>query len=249
LQTCAQLGHFLMSTGHKDGTGLRDNREFETMPRVRTPATTAILAAPVSARLRRGTFGRAELESGAPGDEHEVVVCFADLVGFTALGGELAAKGLAMLAGRLAELAAEVAREPVRLVKTVGDAAMFMSPDAPPLVEAALSLIEAVDDEELPALRSGIASGTALPWAGDFYGTAVNLASHVTGVAQAGNVLCTKDVRDAAAEGFAWSYAGRHRLKGVAALMPLYRVRRLKRRPAPTRTPAGRGGLNLQPWG
>jgi adenylate cyclase len=198
------------------------------MPRVRTPATTAILAAPVSGRLRLGVFGQAERDSGGPGDEHEVVVCFADLVGFTALGGELAAKGLAMLAGRLAELAADAAREPVRLVKTVGDAAMFMSPEAPPLVEAALSLIEAVDAEELPGLRSGIASGTVVPWAGDFYGTAVNLASHVAGVAQTGNVLCTKEVRDAAAEGFAWSYAGRHRLKGVSALLPLYRARRLK---------------------
>jgi class 3 adenylate cyclase len=34
-------------------------------------------------------------------------------------------------------------------------------------------------------------------------------------------------VRDAAAEGFTWSYAGRHRLKGVSALLPLYRAHRL----------------------
>jgi adenylate cyclase len=169
-----------------------------------------------------------ERESGAPAAEHEMIVCFADLVGFTALGDQLGAEELAMLAAHLAELAAEVAREPVRLVKTIGDAAMFVCREAPPLVETALSLVEAVEAEEPLALRSGIASGTGMQWEGDFYGSAVNLASHVTRIAPARSVLCTKPVRNAAAGGFAWTYTGRHRLKGVSALLPLYRARRLK---------------------
>ena len=34
------------------------------------------------------------------------------------------------------------------------------------------------------------------------------------------------DVREAAEEEFAWSFAGRHRLKGVKEPVPLYRARR-----------------------
>src|SRR5205085_1315694 len=104
----------------------------------------------------------------------------------------------------------------VRLVKTIGDAAMFVSREPAPLVEVALSLVEAVERAEMPALRAGVAWGPALQRAGDFYGNTVNLASRVTGIARAGSVLCTKEIRDAAPDRFDWSFAGRHRMKGVA---------------------------------
>jgi class 3 adenylate cyclase len=62
--------------------------------------------------------------------------------------------------------------------------------------------------------------------AGDYYGHSVNIASRVTGVARPGSVLCTEEVRDGAgADGLQWSGAGRHRLKGVRAPVPLYRAR------------------------
>jgi class 3 adenylate cyclase len=54
----------------------------------------------------------------------------------------------------------------------------------------------------------------------------VNLASRVTGLARPGSVLCTKEVRDAAPD-FEWSFAGKHRLKGIGDSVPLYRARRL----------------------
>ena len=92
-----------------------------------------------------------------------------------------------------------VTEPPVRLVKTIGDAAMFVSPEPAPLVEVALELVDAFEEEELPSLRAGIAFGPALQRAGDYYGNSVNLASRVTGVARPGSVLCTREVRDAAA--------------------------------------------------
>jgi adenylate cyclase len=117
----------------------------------------------------------------------------------------------------------------VRLVKTIGDAAMLVSPDVGALVSAALSLCDAASEADLPALRAGIAWGQTLIRAGDFYGHAVNLASRVTGIARPSSVLCTAEVRDAAPEGFQWSAAGRHRLKGISDAMPLYRARPLDR--------------------
>jgi class 3 adenylate cyclase len=174
-------------------------------------------------RLRRFARGRARR-----GATEELVVCFGDLVGFTSLGGRVAPVDLALLAGRLAELARELVREPVCIVKMVGDAVLLASPEAPPLVDTALSLIEAASPELLQPVRCGIAGGPSLWWEGDLYGDSVNRASHVTAVAEGGVVLCTKDVRDAAAEHFEWSYAGRHRIKGVPQLLPLYRAHWLR---------------------
>jgi adenylate cyclase len=167
-------------------------------------------------------------------------VCFADLVGFTTLGGEVGVEELGTVARGLAELAGDVARPPVWLVKTIGDAAMFVSPDAPTVVAAALSLVEAVEGADLPALRAGLASGPVINRAGDWYGNAVNLASRVTGVARPGSVLATEDVRDAAPHGFAWSFAGRFRLKGIEERQPLHRARQLDGEPGEATANRGR---------
>jgi adenylate cyclase len=204
---------------------------YEAMAKQLTPATTPLLVAALSAHLRestrQGMLSRAQREAGSPQRTQQIVVCFADLVGFTTLGSQIDPQELGSVAGRFAELAADVASEPVRLVKTIGDAAMFVSPQPTPMVASALSLVESVEQADLPALRAGVASGPALQRAGDWYGNGVNLASRVTGAARPGSVLCTEDVRDAAADDFAWSFAGRQRLKGLREPVPLYRSRRL----------------------
>ncbi len=215
-------------------------RRFATLAEELTPALTPVLVAVFNGHLReavrRGVLGRAEREAGEIPDAQELGVGFADLVGFTRLGGEVEVEDLGSVAGRLAELAADASAAPVRLVKMIGDAAMFVSPEIAPLVGAALSLVEAVEAAELPALRAGIASGPAILRSGDYYGNSVNLASRVTGIARPGSVLCTEAVRDAAAEEFEWSFAGRHRFKGVPETVPLYRARRLED-PAPATKP------------
>ncbi len=194
-----------------------------------TPAFAPILVAGFKAHLRdsvqRGVLGLAELEAGDIAGAQDIAVCFADLVGFTRLGGQVEVGELGTVAGRLASLATLLTRAPVRLVKTIGDAAMFVSPEPAPLVEVALKLVDAFEQEELPSLRAGVAYGPALVRAGDYYGNSVNLASRVTGVARPGSVLCTLEVRDAAGDAFHWSAAGRHRLKGVPGPTPLYRAR------------------------
>ena len=194
-----------------------------------TPAFAPILVAAFTAHLRdsvqRGVLGLAELQAGDIAGAQDLAVCFADLVGFTRLGGQVEVGELGTVAGRLASLSTSLTQAPVRLVKTIGDAAMFVSPEPAPLVEVALKLVNAFEEEELPSLRAGIAFGPALQRAGDYYGNSVNLASRVTGVARPGSVLCTREIRDAAGDRFSWSAAGRHKLKGVAGPTPLYRAR------------------------
>lgn len=190
-----------------------------------SPVLGAALAGHVREAARRGIIGRTERERGQMATAEDVVICFADLVGFTSLGGELGAQELGMVARRLGELATEVSSPTVRLIKTIGDAAMFISTDPGATVSAALELVEAFSEADLPALRAGIASGPAWTRAGDWFGQSVNLASRVTGAARPGSVLCTREVRDAAREAFHWSSAGRHKLKGVSGPTPLYRAR------------------------
>jgi adenylate cyclase len=197
------------------------------------PVLDAALQGHVREATRRGIIGRAERERGKLATAEEVVVCFADLVGFTSLGGEVGAEELGLVARRLGELAAEAASPTVRLVKTIGDAAMYVSQDAAATVNAALELVDAVSEADLPVLRAGIASGQAFNRAGDWYGQSVNLASRVTGVARPGSVLCTQAVRECAPAEFWWSAAGRFRLKGLPESVPLYRARRPARREPP----------------
>jgi adenylate cyclase len=194
-----------------------------------TPVLASAFQAHVREAARRGIISRAELEQGQLQSEEHAVVCFADLVGFTRLGSEIDVDELGAVARTLAELASDVATPPVRLIKTLGDAAMLVSTDTAALVGAALALVQAVEDAELPALRAGVASGPAINRAGDFYGHSVNLASRVTGIARPGSVLCTQEVHDAALDAFVWSFAGRHRFKGVAHPVALHRARPLAR--------------------
>jgi adenylate cyclase len=159
----------------------------------------------------------------------QVTVAFADLVGFTPLGEVVSAEELGHLAGRLAGLARDLTAPPVRFIKTIGDAVMFVCPEPAPLLDTVLKLVEVVDtDNNFPRLRAGVASGMAVSRAGDWFGRPVNAASRVSGVARPGTVLVADTVWEAVGDGagFHWSFAGPRRLKGVKNEVKLYRVRR-----------------------
>jgi adenylate cyclase len=178
--------------------------------------------------VRNDVVSRAQIASGElPGSE-TINVSFADLVGFTKLGESLPPDEVGRVAGRLSRMAADIAEPPVRLVKTIGDAAMLVSPDAEPLVKATIALVIAADEEgeDFPQLRGGIARGEAIGRGGDWYGRPVNLASRVTGIARPGSVLTTEEVKDEAEDAFRWSFAGKRKLKNVTEQLPLFRVRR-----------------------
>jgi adenylate cyclase len=182
-------------------------------------------------QIRRDVLAAADLASGELGGAADLTVCFADLVEFTRLGEEIPPEELGLVVDRLEEMASAVVEPPVRLVKTIGDAVMFVSSEAGPLVSTALALIEAAEQEgeEFPWLRAGLATGPTLPQAGDYYGRTVNLASRITAVARPGSVLVEAGTREAAEEGFAYSFARERRLKGIDARVKLYRVRAVGR--------------------
>lgn len=179
-------------------------------------------------QVKRDVIAASDLASGELGGTVELSVCFADLVEFTRLGEEIEPEELGQVAGRLEEMATAVAEPPVRLVKTIGDAAMLVSTEPAALTRAALALIAAAEDEgeRFPLLRAGLVTGTALPQAGDYYGRAVNLASRVTGVARPGSCVVDEATKEAIGEEFfRFTYIGERRLKGIEGRTKLFRVR------------------------
>ena len=191
------------------------------------PTLVYALQAHLLEQIRRDVIGAADLASGEIGGTVDLTVCFADLVEFTRLGEEIAAEELGMVAGRLEEMATAVAEPPVRLVKSIGDAVMLVSTEAAPLVSAALGLIDAAEaeGEQFPWLRAGLATGATLPQSGDYYGRSVNLASRITAIARPGSAVVDAATREAAGEGFSYSYVGERRLKGIDSRVKLYRAR------------------------
>jgi len=158
-----------------------------------------------------------------------VTVAFADLVGFTRLGEKVSAEELGHLAGQLGGLARDLTAPPVRFIKTIGDAVMFVCPEPAPLLDTVLKLVEVVDtDNDFPRLRGGVACGMAVSRAGDWFGSPVNVASRVTGAARPGAVLVADSVRDGVGDdaGYQWAFAGPRHLKGIKGIVKLYRVRR-----------------------
>lgn len=165
--------------------------------------------------------------AGAVDFQREVTIGFADIVGWTEFAEEAEEAHIGSVADRLAEMATDLLRPPVRVVKTIGDAVMFMSPEEGPLLELALDLVGAAgEDAEFPELRAGLASGMAIGRWGDWYGRPVNLASRVCSRARPGSVLVTSPVAEARENAaYRFSAAGEKRLKGIGAV-PLWRARR-----------------------
>jgi adenylate cyclase len=209
-------------------------RRVESLMPLLGPLLDQMMRVHLRHMVRTEAINAAERVEGTLPGARDVAVAFADLVGFTRLGEEVPPDELGRVADRLTVLSGEIVRPPVRLVKTIGDAVMLVSPEPEPLIDVALDLIAASDDEgeRFPQLRVGVDAGAALSRAGDWYGRPVNVASRVTNVARAGSVLATRDVRDAAPEAFRWSSAGPRSLKGLPDPVRLYRARRLSP-PAP----------------
>jgi adenylate cyclase len=192
------------------------------------PLHQFLLRAHLREQVREGIVTRTELESGQLGGSREVAIAFADLEGFTRLGERIPPDEIGRVANRLAELATSVAEPPVRLVKTIGDAAMLACYDVPALLSASHTLVKTAEDEEdddFPRLSAGLTHGHAVARNGDWYGAPVNLASRITSVARSGTVVVTAEVRERAGEGFDFSPLAPRKLKGVKGPVRLWRAR------------------------
>lgn len=181
----------------------------------------------LQAAARRAMAVTGVFDSGAA--HAMLAVGFVDLVGFTVLSQQLSEKELGEMVGRFEALAYDtVTVLGGRVVKMIGDEAMYVAPDVGNAAEIAISLSEAYsDDEVLSEVRVGLACGGVLVRDGDYYGPVVNLASRIVNIATPGSVLVSDDVHSQLADNpaFEWRSLRPRFLKDLGRV-PLWRLQR-----------------------
>lgn len=156
----------------------------------------------------------------------EATVSFVDLAGFVALTEAHGATAAADLATHFAQLAAEAARPPTKVVKTIGDAVLLSSPEPAAGLTATISLISAcLNEPGFPLARGGIDTGEVAERDGDLFGSAVNLAARLTGYAAGQRLLLTdRLVPTAQHAGYLVEPIGPVKLRNVAQAVPVYAI-------------------------
>jgi adenylate cyclase len=136
-----------------------------------------------------------------------VGIGFSDLAGYTTLSAELDSERLGDFVARWEEVVYDtVAAHGARVVKTIGDEAMFVGLSSA-VARIALDLRDAAPKHGLPPVRTGLAAGMVVARDGDFYGPVVNLASRIAEVAPPGQVYVSSEMHDQLADdpSFTWS--------------------------------------------
>ena len=160
--------------------------------------------------------------------ERMPAMCFLDLAGYTRVTEERGDRAAAELAAGLAVLVERSSRPHGGTpVKWLGDGVMLHFRDPPGAVTASLELVHQVPAAGLPPAHVGVAAGPVVVQGGDYFGRTVNLASRVAAHAQAGQVLVTAPVAEAAATGgVTYAELGDLHLKGFASPVRVLEARR-----------------------
>jgi adenylate cyclase len=127
--------------------------------------------------------------------ETQRVFLIADLSGYTALTEAHGGISAARVVKRYIEIVQECLHEDCRLVEAIGDEVIIAGNDAAGLIQAGIDLREKVEKEpNFPAVHIGIHAGYVLEQDGQFFGSAINIASRTAAHARAGQILCTEAV-------------------------------------------------------
>ena len=140
--------------------------------------------------------GRSLLRVGDGGDEEEMAVGFADIVGFTRRSRGMKTAELARLVETFESTAASIVVENSgQVIKSIGDEILFVADDPEDAGRIGLALVDAQEKvEDLPELRTGLAYGPVMRRLGDVYGPVVNIASRLTSVCRPGRVLIDREM-------------------------------------------------------
>lgn len=151
-------------------------------------------------------------------------VGFVDLVDFTRSTQQWSASTLERTLERFeSETALRVTTVGGRVVKTLGDAVMYVTDDPGTAVEVALQTVAAHRlDDELPDVRAGVAHGPVLVRLGDVFGQPVNIASRLTDEARPGTVLVDDRIAAALAPDLSYDLRRlrRRTVRGYRSLTP-----------------------------
>jgi adenylate cyclase len=157
---------------------------------------------------------------------------FADLAGFTAFTAERGDLAALTLVEHFGAIAAEHMPAGGRVIKELGDGLFIFIPDVLDAVHTTLAItaqgIFESDVENPLWVRAGVHAGSALVRGEDLIGHDVNVASRITDLAAAGEVLVSGAVVDACphAPSVCFDLLGPAFLRGIDDPVRLSRARR-----------------------
>jgi class 3 adenylate cyclase len=209
------------------GTSYADVVEgYVAMTKLSLEPFQALLIGVLKAHLVRVSAGAWAPDVEAAGARRDLVVGFVDLVGYTALSRTLSPRELASLVDRFEEtLGDSLARHRGRLVKLIGDGAMFVADSVDGGCALALDMAESFPGQHaLPPVRIGIAWGSVLSLYGDYYGDEVNLAARLVALARPGTVVVSERLSRQASVSWRFEPLPPAALKGFGAPESVFRL-------------------------
>jgi adenylate cyclase len=140
--------------------------------------------------------GRLMASAPDEADVRMLTVGSTDLVGFTRTARRLTPSQLIELIELFHGIAGDlIADHGGRIVKTVGDAVLFVTDKPEDAADIALELLaRSVDVHGMPELRTGLATGSVLTRFGDIYGEVVDNASRLCVHARPGRILIEQEL-------------------------------------------------------
>ena len=133
---------------------------------------------------------------------HLAAIMATDVVGYSKLMQSDEAVALTALAAIREATQSQINQHRGRIANTAGDSVLAEFTSAVEAVSCALALQETLSNEsEVKDLqvRIGIHLGDVVDKGGDLFGTAVNVAARLEGIAQPGGIVVSAAVRDATA--------------------------------------------------
>lgn len=161
----------------------------------------------------------------------EATFLFADIAGFTALTEVIGDEQAVQLVDDFAAaVRAEVSKVGGEYVKTIGDAVMMRVPDPGDAIRLGLWITRsAMSGHQAPSVRVGGNYGTAVERGGDYFGTTINIAARVSGLARGGELLVTGHTAELAPDldGILYESRGRQELRNIAEPVEIFAVTRV----------------------
>lgn len=153
----------------------------------------------------------------------DLTVGFADMTRFTALSNRLDEDALASVVEEFETRCGDlITSAGARVIKTLGDAMLFVHPDPVEATRISLDIISTIGARpKLPDVRVGLATGSVLSRLGDVFGPPVNLAARLSQVARANRVLVDQATADALGDAFDTRALPPRPVKGFGNLSPI----------------------------
>src|SRR5262245_55889800 len=160
-------------------------------------------------------------------DHRLAAVMATDVVGYSSLMQSDEAEALAALAAIREATQNQISRCRGRIANTAGDSILAEFGSAVEAVSCAMAIQQELSNRNQGAdlqVRIGIHLGDVVEKAGDLFGTAVNVAARLEGIAQPGGIVVSAAVRDAIAGKLAAAFTdlGLQALKNIEEPLRAY---------------------------